>query len=116
MRILFYYPVSQVKRYVPLEAIKGNDFFRRPCYDALRLASFVKMLDTKHEFYYYDERIEEKPQFKPDIIVTNIPLYLNRYVSSMLDKNWPSGTSAGTGIGTKNKPAELGSSVKFTCA
>ena len=98
MKILFYYPVSQLKRFVPSEAIKGNDFFRRPCYDALRLASVVKQ---HHEFYYYDERIEEKPQFQPDIVVTNVPLHLNRYVSSMLDQNWTGGGS------TKNKPITI---------
>ena len=84
MKILFYNPAPQPKRFVPLEAIRGSSFFRRPNYDAMRLG----FLSRKHDFHYYDERVEDRPQFKPDIIVINIPLNLARYVESTVRKRW----------------------------
>lgn len=84
MRILFYNPVSQPLRFVPLEAIKGNVFFRWPNYDAMRLS----YLSKRYSFYYYDEQIEEKPNFNPDIMVINIPLNLARYVENTIKEQW----------------------------
>lgn len=85
MRILFYNPTSAQKRFVPFEAIKGSAFFRRPNYDAMRLAH----LSRKHDFFYFDERIEPLPDFKPDIVVANVPLTLSRYVTTSIRKKWP---------------------------
>ncbi|HEC78786.1 MAG TPA: hypothetical protein ENI34_06550 [candidate division WOR-3 bacterium] len=84
MKVLFYNPAPIQKRYVPFEAIKGSAFFRRPNYDAMRLAFLIK----NDEFVYYDERIEEKPQFKPDIVVVNVPLNLSRYIATTIRKKW----------------------------
>jgi radical SAM superfamily enzyme YgiQ (UPF0313 family) len=84
MRILFYNPAPTQRRFVPFEAIKGSAFFRKPNYDAMRLS----FLSKNHEFAYYDEWIEEKPEFKPDILVVHIPLYLARYVQSTIKKKW----------------------------
>ncbi|MEO0185630.1 MAG: hypothetical protein ABIL20_07515, partial [candidate division WOR-3 bacterium] len=69
MKILFYYPVSSARRFEPLIAIKGSAFFRRPNYDAMRLAHLSK----DHDFYYFDERVEEKPQIVPDLVVFPVP-------------------------------------------
>jgi hypothetical protein len=88
MRILFYSPATTQKRYTSYEAIKGSAFFRRPNYDAMRLAS----LSRKHDFRYYDERIENKPDFKPDLLVANVPLNLSRYVASTIRKHWSRNT------------------------
>lgn len=84
MRILFYNPAPTQKRFVPFEAIKGSAFFRRPNYDAMRLA----FLSKGHDFFYYDERIEEKPDFTPDILVVNVPLNLSRYIQNTIRKRW----------------------------
>ncbi|MEO0215476.1 MAG: hypothetical protein ABIL70_05050 [candidate division WOR-3 bacterium] len=84
MKILFYFPVSAPRRYEPLTAIKGSAFFRRPNYDAMRLS----YLSQGHEFYYYDERIEPKPEFLPDVLVVNTPLNLAHYVASTINKEW----------------------------
>lgn len=81
MKILFYYPVSSARRFEPLIAIKGSAFFRRPNYDAMRLA----MISRDYEFYYYDERVEEKPNIKPDIVVIPVPLHLVYYIESQRD-------------------------------
>ena len=84
MRILYYNPTTTQKRFVPFEAIRGSAFFRRPNYDAMRLAALSK----RHDFFYYDERIEDKPDFNPDVVVTNVPLNLSRYVESTIKKKW----------------------------
>lgn len=84
MRILFYNPATTQKRFIPFEAIKGSAFFRRPNYDAMRLS----FLSKKHDFFYYDERIEEQPDFTPDIVIVNVPLNLSRYLESTLRKKW----------------------------
>lgn len=78
MKILFYYPVSSARRFEPLIAIKGSAFFRRPNYDAMRIVGISKGC----EFYYYDERVEEKPDFTPNIVVIPVPLHLMFYVES----------------------------------
>jgi radical SAM superfamily enzyme YgiQ (UPF0313 family) len=88
MKILFYNPATTQKRYISYEAIKGSAFFRRPNYDAMRLA----YLSRKHDFRYYDERIENKPDFDPDLLVVNVPLNLSRYIASTVRKNWPRNT------------------------
>jgi len=84
MKILFYNPATTQKRFIPFEAIKGSAFFRRPNYDAMRLA----LLSKGHDFFYYDERIEEKPDFTPDILVVNVPLNLSRYIQNSVRKTW----------------------------
>jgi hypothetical protein len=84
MRILYYFPVSATKRFEPVIAIKGSAFFRRPNYDAMRLA----FLSRGHEFFYYDERLEEKPAFEPDLLVVNTPLNLARYVETAVRDLW----------------------------
>ena len=88
MKILFYNPATTQKRYISYEAIKGSAFFRRPNYDAMRLAYLLK----EHDFSYYDERIENKPDFSPDLLIANVPLNLSRYVASTVRKNWPRNT------------------------
>ncbi len=84
MRILFYNPAPTQKRFIPFEAIRGSAFFRRPNYDAMRLS----YLSKEHDFFYYDERIEEKPDFTADIVVVNVPLNLSRYIESTLRNKW----------------------------
>jgi hypothetical protein len=84
MKILFYNPAPSQRRFVPFEAIRGSAFFRRPNYDAMRLA----YLSKSHEFFYYDERIEVKPDFTPDIVVVNVPLNLSRYIQNTVRKKW----------------------------
>lgn len=84
MKILYFNPSSQQKRYVPYDALKGSAFFRRPNYDAMRLAALCR----DHHFVYYDERVEEKPDITPDIVVINVPLYLASYVQGMGRKQW----------------------------
>jgi|UniRef100_A0A7V3RH29 hypothetical protein len=79
MKILFYYSVPSSKRFEPLIAIKGSAFFRRPNYDAMRLA----YLTRNDEFYYFDERVEEKPNLLPDIIAFPVPLNLAYYVQTL---------------------------------
>ncbi len=79
MKILFYYPVSSAKRFEPLIAIKGSAFFRRPNYDAMRLAYLSKYYD----FYYFDERTEEKPEITPDLVVFPVPLALAYYTQTL---------------------------------
>ncbi len=79
MKILFYYPVSSAKRFEPLIAIKGSAFFRRPNYDAIRLA----YLSKNHYFYYFDERTEERPEITPDLIVFPVPLALAYYTQTL---------------------------------
>ncbi len=78
MNILFYYAVSSSKRFEPLIAIKGSAFFRRPNYDAMRLA----FLSRGHNYYYYDERVEPEPDFKPDLVVFPVPLVLAYYIQT----------------------------------
>jgi len=85
MRILFYNPATTQRRFIPFEAIRGSAFFRRPNYDAMRLA----FLSKKHDFFYYDERIEEKPDFNPDLVVINVSLNLSRYIETTVRKAWP---------------------------
>ncbi len=88
MKILYYNPTTTQKRFVSFEAIRGSAFFRRPNYDAMRLAALSK----KHDFFYYDERIEEKPDFDPDVVVVNVPLNLSRYVENTLKQKWGKNT------------------------
>ena len=88
MKILFYNPTTTQRRFIPFEAIKGSAFFRRPNYDAMRLA----FLSKEHDFFYYDERIEEKPDFVPDILVVNVPLNLSHYIASTIRKKWQNST------------------------
>ncbi len=85
MKILFYNPATTQRRFIPFEAIKGSAFFRRPNYDAMRLA----FLSRSHEFQYYDERIEEKPDYTPHLVVVNVPLNLSRYIESTVRKKFP---------------------------
>jgi hypothetical protein len=84
MRILFYQPTATQRRFIPFEAIKGSAFFRRPHYDAMRLS----YLSKDHDFLYYDENIEEQPDFVPDLLIVTIPLNLARYVESTVRKRW----------------------------
>lgn len=84
MRILFYNPSVTQRRFIPFEAIKGSAFFRRPNYDAMRLA----YLSSNHDFFYYDEHIEHKPDFIPDVCVVHVPLNLARYVESTIKHKW----------------------------
>lgn len=84
MKILFYNPAPEQKRYMPYQALRGSTFFRRPNYDAMRLAAVC----TGDEFAYYDERIEEKPVFRPDVVVINVPLHLVTYIKDNARKRW----------------------------
>ncbi len=88
MKILFYNPATTQRRFIPFEAIRGSAFFRRPNYDAMRLAALSK----EHDFRYYDERIEEKPDFVPDLLIINVPLNLSRYVETTVKKRWSAKT------------------------
>ncbi len=94
MRILFYNPTVTQRRFIPFEAIKGSAFFRRPHYDAMRLA----YQSNDHEFFYYDENIEEKPDFSPDLLVINVPLNLARYVESTIKNKWNKTTKITFGV------------------
>ncbi|MEO0184135.1 MAG: hypothetical protein ABIL40_11765 [candidate division WOR-3 bacterium] len=85
MKVLFYYPVTSAKRYEPQIAIKGSAFFRRPNYDAMRLA----YLSRDCNFYYFDERTEERFEISPDLIVLPVPLHL-AYYSQTLAQKWRS--------------------------
>ena len=88
MRILFFNPATAQKRFIPFEAIKGSAFFRRPNYDAMRL----QYLSKDHDYYYYDERIEEKPDYTPHLVVVNVPLNLSRYIESTIRRMFPGPT------------------------
>ena len=85
MRILFYNPAPSQSRFTPFEAIRGSPFFRRPNYDALRLAHLSK----RHEFTYCDEHIETLPYVEPDLIVIHVPLNLARHVENLVASKWP---------------------------
>ncbi len=87
MTILCYNPAPSQQRFRPFEALKGSPFFRRPHYDAMRLAYLFK----KEKFYYYDERIEEKPQINPDVVIVYTPLNLARYIENNIRKKWSDG-------------------------
>lgn len=84
MKILFHNPVPAARRRVPLQAIKGSAFFRQPVYDAMRL----KYLSAGHEFHYYDEQLQERPVYEPDLVVVHLPLNLCRYAETSLRKIW----------------------------
>jgi hypothetical protein len=84
MKILFYNPAPEQKRYLPHQAPRGSTFFRRPNYDAMRLAAVCR----DHQFIYYDERVEEKPGIIPDAVVINVPLYLSSYIKETSRKKW----------------------------
>jgi len=84
MKVLFYNPAPPQRRFVPFEAIKGSAFFRRSNYEAMRLSH----LADGYEFYYYDEQIEEKPNFSPDLLIVNIPINLARYISTTVKEQW----------------------------
>jgi radical SAM superfamily enzyme YgiQ (UPF0313 family) len=85
MRILFYNPAPSQRRFTPFEAMRGSPFFRRPNYDALRLAHLSK----RHEFAYCDEHIETLHDFEPDLIVIHVPLNLARHVENLIASTWP---------------------------
>ena len=84
MKILYYNPTSESKRYLPHQALRGSTFFRRPNYDAMRLGAVCR----DHQFTYYDERIEEKPDIVPDVVIINVPLYLSSYIKDTARKHW----------------------------
>jgi hypothetical protein len=85
MKILFYNPAPSQRRFIPFEAMRGSPFFRRPNYDALRLA----FLSKNHDFLYCDEHIETLPDIAPDLIVINVPLNLARHVENLIGSEWP---------------------------
>ncbi len=84
MRILFYNPAPSQRRYTPFEALRGSPFFRRPNYDALRIAHLSK----GHEFAYADEHIEGIPDISPDVVVVHMPLNLARHVETFVKDRW----------------------------
>ena len=88
MNIVFYNPAPTQQRFRPFEAIKGSPFFRRPNYDAMRLA----YLSKRENFLYYDERIEEKPDLNPDLVVVYVSLNLARYIENIIREKWDYGT------------------------
>ena len=79
MRILFYNPAPSQRRFTPFEAMRGSPFFRRPNYDALRLA----YLSKGHDFIYFDEHIEAQPDITADIVVCHVPLNLARHIENL---------------------------------
>jgi hypothetical protein len=85
MKILFYNPVPSQQRFTPFEAMRGSPFFRRPNYDALRLARLCR----GHDFFYCDEHIETVSDITPDLIVVNVPLNLARHVENLIGSEWP---------------------------
>jgi hypothetical protein len=85
MKILFFNPATAQRRFTPFEAIKGSAFFRRPNYDAMRLL----YLSRGHDFHYYDERIEDKPDCAPHMVIVNVPLNLSRYIQSTVRSMFP---------------------------
>ncbi len=89
MRILFYNPAPSQRRYTPFEALRGSPFFRRPNYDALRLAH----LSQGHDFAYSDEHIEGIADISPDIVVVHTPLNLARYVETFVKERWDEGVT-----------------------
>ena len=86
MRIVFYNPAPSQRRYTPFEALRGSPFFRRPNYDAMRLA----YLSRKHDFIYVDEHIEILPDISPDLVVVHSPLNLGRHVENLVMSKWNS--------------------------
>lgn len=84
MRVLFYNPAPSQRRCTPFEALRGSPFFRRPNYDAMRLA----FLSRNHDFTYVDEHIETYPDITPDIVVIDVPLNLARYVENLISSRW----------------------------
>ncbi len=87
MKILFFNPTTTGKKYVPYEAIRGSAFFRRPNYDAMRLGHLARA----HDFYYFDERIEEAPKMTPDLIIANVPLNLSEFTAKAIRQYWNNG-------------------------
>ncbi|MDH4211407.1 MAG: hypothetical protein OEV79_08155 [candidate division WOR-3 bacterium] len=88
MKILFYNPAPSQRRYTPFEALRGSPFFRRPNYDAMRLAHLAR----SHDFIYVDEHIETLPDISPDIVVIHVPLNLGRHVENLTVSKWGSET------------------------
>lgn len=84
MTILFYNPAPSQSRFTPFEAMRGSPFFRRPNYDALRLAHLSK----GHDFLYCDEHIETLSDIAPDIVVIHVPLNLARHVENFIAAKW----------------------------
>jgi radical SAM superfamily enzyme YgiQ (UPF0313 family) len=84
MKILFYNPAPSQSRFTPFEAMRGSPFFRRPNYDALRLAH----LSEGHGFVYCDEHIETLSDIAPDIVVIHVPLNLARHVENFIAAKW----------------------------
>ncbi len=85
MKILFYNPALAHLKFTPFNPIKGNPFFLRPNYDAMRLTH----LSSTHEFIYYDERIEEKPDIRPDLLVVHVPLTHGSLFAQSIKEKWP---------------------------
>ena len=84
MKILFYNPAPSQSRYTPFEALRGSPFFRRPNYDAMRMAYLAR----KHDFVYIDEQIEAIPHISPDIVIVHIPLNLGRHAENLIVSKW----------------------------
>lgn len=84
MRILFYNPAPSQRRCSPFEALRGSPMFRRPNYDAMRLA----WLSQHHDFTYFDEQVDPPSDLIPDLVVINVPLNLARYVETMIPAKW----------------------------
>lgn len=84
MKILFYNPAISQSRFTPFEAMRGSPLFRRPNYDALRLAP----LCGRNDFVYCDEHIEALPDIDPDLVIIHVPLDLARYVETLIKSEW----------------------------
>ncbi|OGC41957.1 hypothetical protein A2Y85_06480 [candidate division WOR-3 bacterium RBG_13_43_14] len=85
MKILFFNPTIINKKYVMYEALRGSAFFRRPNYDAMRIAYLLR----EHDYTYFDERIEDIPKIVPDLIIANVPLNLSDYTAKTVREYWP---------------------------
>lgn len=85
MKVLFFNPTTANKKFVPYEALRGSAFFRRPNYDAMRIAWHLR----QHDYRYFDERTEEKPQAKPDLVFVNVALNLSAYSARIVRELWP---------------------------
>lgn len=88
MKIVFYNPSPIHLRYNSFNTIKGNPFFLKPNYDAMRIAH----LSRGHEFVYYDERIEEQPNIKPDLLVVHLPITTGDHFIRSRKDLWPAAT------------------------
>lgn len=84
MKVLFYNPAPSQRRCTPFEALRGNPMFRRPNYDAMRLA----WLSRHHDFTYFDEQVDPPSDVVPDLAVINVPLNLARHVENLIPAKW----------------------------